>query len=180
MIQLLFLTLFPFAIFASPDTTKINNVKQFMEQTDNRSEYAILIDLSIPSNEKRLFLVQVQTKKILYTTYVAHGKGSGTGTQAVHFSDSPGGLCTTLGYFKIGKNYQGKHGNSYELIGLEKNNANAQRRSVVIHSAWYVNENFIRQNGRCGNSWGCPAISAEALKELAPYLSPGIILWIYK
>ncbi len=180
MLALFLLLVYPFSAEIAPSTEKLQSLFNYISESGNRSEYALLIDMSLPSNEQRLFVLQLDTKKIIYSTYVAHGKGSGTGTKAVSFSDSPGGLCTTLGHFKIGKNYQGKHGNSYELIGLEKTNANAMKRSIVIHSAWYASENFILQNGRCGNSWGCPAVSDEALKKLQPYLTEGTILWIYK
>ena len=165
---------------AQPDEEKLNSINKFTDSIGNKSEYAVLIDMSMPSNEKRLFLIQLETKKIIYSSYVAHGKGSGTGTKAIYFSDAPGGLCTTLGHFKIGKNYIGKHGDSYELIGLENTNANAMKRSIVIHSAWYAEESFIKKSGRCGNSWGCPAVSEEALKKLKPYLSENTIVWIYK
>lgn len=158
---------------------KIDKVTRYTRETKENSQYALFIDMSIPSNEKRLFLVELDSKKIIYSTYVAHGKGSGENKNAVYFSDKPGSHCTALGLYKIGKNYKGKHGDSFELIGLEKSNANALERSVVIHSASYVNEKFIQAQGRCGNSWGCPAISEEALKKLRPFFQKNIMLYIY-
>lgn len=177
----LFLPLvFSFFIGYDAQQDKIDSITKFIQNASNKSEYSVLIDMSIPSNEKRLFLLQLNTKKIIYSTYVAHGKGSGHETKATLFSDIPGSLCTALGKYKVGKNYNGKHGDSYKLIGLEKSNANAMDRAIVIHSAWYVEEKFIKENHRCGNSWGCPAVSPEALKKLKTYLTENTIVWIYK
>jgi len=177
--KLLFLLLIPLLISGSPDASKIDKVNKYLEASKEKAEHAIFIDMSIPSNEKRLFLVQLDNKNVIYSTYVAHGKGSGRGSKATHFSDDPGSYCTALGIYKVGKNYTGKHGDSFELIGLEKSNANALKRAIVIHPAWYVAEDFILKQGRCGNSWGCPAVSDEAFKKLRPYFLKKIIVYIY-
>jgi hypothetical protein len=178
--KLLILLFFSLFSGAEPSAGKIDSLISFCKISNNNSEYAVLIDMSIPSDEKRLFLVQLGNRKIVYSTFVAHGKGSGHDARATVFSDVPGSLCTALGKYKVGKNYIGKHGNSYELIGLEKTNANAVDRAIVIHSAWYVEEDFIKKNNRCGNSWGCPAVSPEALEKLKPYLIENTVVWIYK
>ncbi len=175
--NLLFLFLIP--VFSNSISDKIDSLNKFLD-TKEKFEYAILIDMSLPSTEKRLFVVELSSKKIIYSTYTAHGKGSGRGAEATIFSDVPGSYCTALGKYKVGKNYNGKHGNSYELIGLEKSNANAESRAIVIHSAWYAEEDFIKKNQRCGNSWGCPAVAPSALQELKPYLKENTIVWIYK
>ena len=177
--KLLFLLLFPFLSSGNPSVSKIDSMSDYIKEHKYYSEYAIFIDMSIPSNEKRLFLVNLASRKVTYSTYVAHGKGSGQGKKATKFSDKAGSLCTALGIYKTGKNYIGKHGDSFELIGLEKRNANAVSRAIVIHSAWYVAEKFIKEQGRCGNSWGCPAVSEETFKTLRTYLTQNIILYIY-
>src|SRR3974377_1909220 len=145
MIKLFLLFLFNFYSGEVSAIGKIDSVGAYIQNAGAPSDYAVLIDMSIPSNEKRLFLVQIRTRKIMYSTYVAHGKGSGMGSKATYFSDKPGGLCTTLGHFKVGKKYFGEHGEAFELIGLEKTNANAVKRSIVIHAAWYATQKFIEQ-----------------------------------
>ncbi len=177
--KLIFLFFITFINGYSAIDSKIDLVANYSKKTNENPEYALFIDMSIPSNEKRLFLVQLDSKKIIYSTYVAHGKGSGESKDAVYFSDKNGSHCTALGLYKVGKNYKGKHGDSFELIGLEKSNANALERSIVIHSASYVSEQFIKAEGRCGNSWGCPAISSEALKKLKPFFQKNIMVYIY-
>ncbi|OFY86722.1 MAG: hypothetical protein A3F72_00025 [Bacteroidetes bacterium RIFCSPLOWO2_12_FULL_35_15] len=177
--KLVILLLLSFVNGYSAIDSKIDKVTNHTKNAKGNPEYALFIDMSIPSNEKRLFLVELDSKKIIYSTYVAHGKGSGESKNAVYFSDVNGSHCTALGLYKVGKNYKGKHGNSFELIGLEKSNANALERSVVIHSASYVEEKFIKTQGRCGNSWGCPAVSKEALKKLSPFFQKNIMVYIY-
>jgi len=177
--KLIFLLFIPFLNIGNPNVSKIDSLSDYIKGHKYYSEYAIFIDMSIPSNEKRLFLVNMATRKVTYSTYVAHGKGSGQGKKAIKFSDKAGSLCTALGIYKTGKNYIGKHGDSFALIGLEKSNTNATSRAIVIHSAWYVAEKFIKEQGRCGNSWGCPAVSEEAFKKLRSYLTQNIILYIY-
>jgi len=158
---------------------RISQVKDYTLKQDFCHDYAIFIDMSLPSNEKRWYVIDLETKKIIYKTYVAHGKGSGEGKQATSFSDRPGSYCTALGIYKIKGSCIGEHGFSYILDGLEKNNKNALSRGIIIHSAWYADDNFILNYGRCGSSWGCPAISANALKTCKPYLKPGTLVCIY-
>jgi hypothetical protein len=167
---------------STPDakSDRIDHVKEFVLKQPVNSDYAILIDMSLPSNEKRWFVVNLKTNEIVYKTYVAHGRGSGMGPEAETFSDKPGSLCTALGMYKITGTFYGEHGLSYLLNGLEGTNKNALSRGIIIHSAWYANIDFITTYGRCGNSWGCPAISAEALKSCEPYLKPGTLVWIYR
>ena len=179
-----FLILFSaFFLLAASSGNKVDHItyiKEYSLHQEHHSNYAVLIDMSKPSNEKRWFVVELASGKIIYQTYVAHGKGSGAGVMAEKFSDKPESYCTALGVYKITGTYIGEHGLSYSLEGLESSNKNAASRAIVIHSAWYVKDDFIASNHRCGNSWGCPAISPDALKACEPYLTPGTLLWIYR
>jgi len=142
-------------------------------------KYAVFIKMAMPSNKKRLFLTDLSTRKIIHSSYVAHGKGSGRGQFAEKFSDEPGSYCTAPGLYKVGKNYKGKHGDSFELIGLDSTNKNAVDRAIVIHTAWYCEEEFVKKYNRCGNSWGCPAVSESDFLKLKPYLAKGILVYVY-
>ena len=118
-----------------------------------------IVDYSLPSNERRLAVADVQTGKVLFYTYVAHGKGSGA-TYATHFSNDPGTDASSLGVFLTGDTYYGKHGYSLRLRGLDPHfNSAAYSRDIVIHSAWYVSRTFAKDHGRLGRSWGCFALS---------------------
>lgn len=158
----------------------LQELNKYVKQYQCNNRYSIVVDMSIPSHKERFFVMDLQTNNIVYESYVAHGKGSGRGQMAVKFSDKPGSLCTALGPYKIRNSYIGKHGKSYVLKGLSPSNKNAESRSIVIHSAFYVEKDFIEKNNRCGNSWGCPALSSQAFNECEKYFVDNTLLYIYK
>jgi hypothetical protein len=138
-----------------------------------------IIDYSLPSTEKRLFVIDLANKILLYNCLVAHGKNSGENI-ANSFSNDPRSLKSSLGFFVTAETYNGENGYSLKLDGLEKNiNDNARRREIVIHGAEYVSERYINQYGRSGRSWGCLAVPLEILKELVDKISNGSCLFIY-
>jgi len=138
-----------------------------------------IIDYSLPSTQPRLWVVDMARRKVIYHTHVAHGSGSG-GNEAQRFSDIPGSYQSSLGVFLTGKTYQGKHGLSLILHGLEKGiNGNAAQRRIVIHAADYVNENVIQQKGRLGRSWGCPALSNKIALPIIHAIKEGTLLFAY-
>ena len=99
---------------------------------------------------------------------------------ATKFSNNRGSNQSSLGLFRTGESYQGKHGYSLRLDGLEKGfNDNARNRAVVMHSAYYVSENFIERHGRLGRSWGCPALPVEFSREIIDLIKGGSCLYIY-
>jgi hypothetical protein len=118
-----------------------------------------IVDYSVPSARRRLAVADVTTGKVLFYTYVAHGKGSGL-DYATRFSNRPGTDASSLGVFLTAGTYYGKHGYSLRLRGLDpKFNGDAYRRDIVVHSAWYVSKAFAQKYGRMGRSWGCFALS---------------------
>jgi len=138
-----------------------------------------IIDYSKPSTEKRFFIIDVENRKLLYNTLVAHGKKSGY-IEATKFSNKYGSHKSSLGFFRTGKSYYGKRGYSLELEGLEKGiNDNARQRGIVIHGANYVSERIANGNGVIGRSWGCPAVSKKLSKEIINLLKGGSLLYIY-
>lgn len=120
-----------------------------------------IVDYSLPSDKRRLAVVDVRTGKVLFYTYVAHGRGSGL-KYATRFSNEPGTDASSLGVYLTGQAYYGKHGYSLRLRGLDPGfNGAAYRRDIVIHSAWYVSKTFAQDHGRMGLSWGCFALSRK-------------------
>lgn len=120
-----------------------------------------IVDYSLPSSKKRLAVADVQTGKVRFYTYVAHGRGSGL-DYATRFSNKPGTDASSLGVYLTGHTYYGKHGYSLRLHGLEPRfNGDAYRRDIVVHSAWYVSKKFAQAHGRMGRSWGCFALSRK-------------------
>jgi hypothetical protein len=138
-----------------------------------------LIDFSMSSNTKRLWIIDLSTNTILYNSLVAHGKNTGE-EFAKSFSNKPESYKSSLGFYATGEVYQGKHGLSLKLDGLEKGvNDKARERAVVIHGADYVAESFIKQNKRLGRSLGCPAIPVEMTKEIINTIKDKSCLYIY-
>ena len=138
-----------------------------------------IIDFSKPSTEKRLFIIDIENQKVIYHTYVSHGKNSGVNIPT-KFSNRIGSNQSSLGFYRTAETYIGKHGYSLMLDGMEEGiNDNARKRAIVIHGAKYVSEEFIKKYNRLGRSWGCPAVSDELSKEIIDIIKEGSCLYIY-
>ncbi len=138
-----------------------------------------IADFSQSSRNKRLYVIDFSTNRVVMNTYVAHGRNSGQ-EFASKFSNVNSSYQSSLGFYRALNTYQGKHGLSLRLQGLEKNiNDQALARAIVMHGADYVSEDFIRQKGRLGLSLGCPAISQAEHESLIKLLRDGAGLFLY-
>lgn len=138
-----------------------------------------IVDFSLPSSKKRLFIIDLVTGKLLFNTFVSHGRNSGM-EQATRFSNDLNSFQSSLGFFLTGKTYKGEHGYSLRLDGLEKGiNDNAHNRGIVIHAANYVNEKIIRQKGYIGRSLGCPAVPVKLHRPIIQKIKDGSCLFLY-
>ena len=144
-----------------------------------RKDILTLVDFSLSSNVKRLWVIDLSTNTILYNSLVAHGRNTGE-EFANSFSNANSSFKSSLGFYATGETYKGKHGMSLRLDGLEKGvNNNARERGVVMHSANYVSNSFIKCNKRLGRSQGCPAIPQESLNEIVNTIKDKSCLFIY-
>lgn len=144
-----------------------------------RSSRLTVVDFSLPSYEKRLWVIDLQTNHVLLHTYTAQGRASGT-VYARHFSNQPGSLESSLGVYEITHSYSGKHGESLQLKGLEPGvNDNAEQREIVIHPAWYASPAFIKKYHRAGRSWGCFAVDPAVSRKLIRLTKGGSVLFAY-
>ncbi len=138
-----------------------------------------IVDFSLPSSAKRLFVIDLTNNKLLFCTYVAHGNGSGL-EYANKFSNIPQSNKSSLGFYKTLNTYIGVHGYSLKLEGLEKGiNDNANRRDIVIHGAAYVSEALARSQGYIGRSQGCPALPEKMHKPIINKIKNGTCLFVY-
>ncbi len=138
-----------------------------------------IVDFSLPSTEKRLFVIDLDQQKVLFNTYVAHGRQSGT-VMANDFSNTPESYKSSLGFYETLNTYTGHNGYSLRLEGLEHGfNDNANERAIVIHGADYVNEGLIKSQGYIGRSWGCPALPQQLHKPIIDKIKNGTCLFIY-
>ncbi len=140
-----------------------------------------LADFNVASRDLRFHIVDLIGGQN-YSYLVAHGKGSDpdhTGWLQ-SFSNEPNSLATSDGAFKTGEIYEGVHGQSMRLLGLEPTNNNAEPRAIVIHGADYVGENHIATWGKCGRSEGCFAVAPHMLPQVLAMLGPGRLLYAAK
>lgn len=138
-----------------------------------------VIDFSLPSHTRRLWVLDLAGGRVLAHEYVAHGSGSGN-DMARHFSNRDGSDASSLGTFVAGSTYQGRNGLSLRLEGLDPGvNDRARERGIVVHGAAYVSGAMIRRLGRLGRSWGCPALSHRAADRLIPLMAGGTVVYAY-
>lgn len=138
-----------------------------------------IVDFSKPSTEKRLWIIDLASSKLLFHTLVAHGRGSG-GLMAENFSNTAESHKSSLGFYVTDETYIGKHGQSMRLQGLDKGlNSNARSRAIVVHGADYVSERFVKQNGYLGRSHGCPAVPVELTNAIIKTIKGKTAMFIY-
>lgn len=152
-----------------------------MRHEGKLSDKAIItiVDFTKSSNEKRLWVVDLDKKEVLFNTYVAHGRNSGV-EYAEDFSNDHKSYMSSIGFYVTKGVYQGKHGLSLKLEGLDEvHNSNALDRCIVMHGAEYANESFIKQNGRLGRSLGCPALPMKEHKGIINAVKDATTLYIH-
>jgi len=138
-----------------------------------------IVDFSLASSKKRLFVIDLKNGKVLFNTLVSHGRNSGTAV-ATEFSNAPESFKSSLGFYVTGQTYRGEHGYSLRLQGEEAGiNDNALSRGIVMHSAAYVNDKLASLQGYIGRSLGCPAIPEKVHKMIIEQIRNGTCLFLY-
>ena len=144
-----------------------------------KKDFMTIIDFSLSSSVKRMWIIDMNQNKIVMNSLVAHGKNSGQ-DYANNFSNKNQSNKSSLGFFVTGEVYQGKHGLSLKLDGLERGvNDNARSRAVVVHGADYVSETFIKNHNRLGRSQGCPAVPVDLSNKIIDIIKEKSCLFIY-
>ncbi|MEI7663425.1 MAG: murein L,D-transpeptidase catalytic domain family protein [Bacteroidota bacterium] len=139
-----------------------------------------IVDFSQSSKNKRLYVIDILHKVLLFNTYVAHGRNTGE-EFAQHFSNVLGSCQSSLGFYVTKQETTGScTGLSLVLDGMEKGfNDNALRREIIIHGARYATEDFIKKTGRLGRSFGCPSLPPDLVKAVVETIKEGTCLFIY-
>lgn len=138
-----------------------------------------LIDYSRPSTEPRLWVLDPLTGAVRFSELVAHGRASGENF-ARYFSNEEGSRQSSLGLFRTAETYQGRHGYSLRLDGLESGvNDRARARAIVMHGADYATPEFSARFGRLGRSWGCPALDPAVHREVIDTIRGGTAVFAY-
>jgi len=145
-----------------------------------KSGLLTIADFDQPSTRKRLYIIDLEKEAIILNTWVAHGQKSGE-DQTVRFSNQNDSFSSSIGFYLTGEEYNGKHGRSLRLDGMDPGyNDKARERSIVIHGAAYVSEGTIEALGRLGRSQGCPAVASEYSDLVINTLGSGSVLFINK
>ena len=158
----------------------LQGYRELMEKGEIKNDHIIsIVDFSLPSSKKRLFVIDLENGKLLFNTFVSHGRNSGT-DMATRFSNDPNSFESSLGFFVTGDTYKGEHGYSLRLNGKEEGiNDKAYARSIVMHAADYVNESVIKIKGYLGRSLGCPAVPPALHKAIINTIKDGSCLFLY-
>lgn len=140
-----------------------------------------IADFSRASSLPRFHLVDMMNGRT-QTLLVAHGRGSDPDHSGFvqRFSNEMNSAASSRGAFVTGDEYIGKHGRSRRLIGLDPTNDNAEPRAVVVHAAWYVGPDMVRDHGKLGRSEGCFAVSDSDLDHVLGRLGAGRMIYADK
>ncbi len=147
----------------------------------NYRDFMGVADFSLPSSAPRFHLVNLADGSVR-SHLVAHGRGSDPSHTGwlERFSNEPRSNATSAGAYRTDSLYVGAHGHSMRLQGLEPTNSNAASRAIVVHSAWYVNEEMVGHSGMLGRSQGCFAVADSSLAEIMARLGPGRLIYAGK
>lgn len=138
-----------------------------------------ICDFTQSSRNKRLYVIDIAHKKLIYNTYVSHGMNSGV-EYATSFSNRPESFKSSLGFFITSKTYFGRNGLSLKVKGLEKGyNDLAARRHIVLHGSDYITPNYLKDNGEMGRSLGCAAMPNVVSPKIIRTIKNGSCLFIY-
>ena len=138
-----------------------------------------IIDFSKPSNEKRLFVIDIKNYNVLFQTLVAHGRNTGK-ELANTFSNKASSFMSSPGFYITGPTYEGKNGYSLKLEGVESGiNDNAFERGIVVHGAPYGSQDLVNAQGYIGRSQGCPAVPVQYAESIINTIKNGSCLFIF-
>jgi hypothetical protein len=140
-----------------------------------------VVDFSQPSADPRFHVVNLYTGEV-ESYRVAHGRGSDPDHSGYveRFSNNFGSYASSNGAYTTGDYYDGKYGLSMKVRGLDWSNYNAEPRAIVIHNAWYAEDEMIPLHGKLGRSEGCFAMSRENQYKVMRKLAGGRMIYADK
>ncbi len=145
----------------------------------NNPNVLTIADFSQSSKNKRLYVIDLANRKIAFNTFVSHGKNSGS-EMATSFSNLKDSYKSTVGFMLTDDTYKGSCGYSLRFNGMEPGiNDRIRNRDIIVHGSRYVNEYKADEDGRVGNSLGCPAVPMSECGEIIDYIKGGTVYFIY-
>jgi hypothetical protein len=138
-----------------------------------------ICDYSQSSASKRLYVIDIVNSRLLFNTYVSHGKNSGQ-EFATSFSNLQNSNKSSLGFMVTSDTYSGVAGYSMRLNGMEPGiNDKVRSRDIVLHGSRFVNENMVNERGVIGKSFGCPAVPLGIHKKIIDEIKGGSCFYVY-
>lgn len=154
-------------------------VEGYNQLNPTRKDVLTLVDFTKSSGEERCYVLDLQNKKLLYKSFVAHGRNSGQ-EFATSFSNKYGSFKSSPGFYRTANTYKGRNGYSLVLDGLEEGiNDNARHRAIVVHGSRYVNAQIANSRGQVGRSLGCPALPSDISKKVIDAIKGGSLFYIH-
>jgi hypothetical protein len=146
----------------------------------SKTNILTICDFTQSSRRKRMYVIDVRNRKLMFNTYVAHGMNSGL-EYATSFSNQPESFKTSLGFYVTTKTYNSeRNGLSLKVNGLEKGYNNlAAMRNIVLHGSDYMNPDYLKNNGEMGRSLGCAAMPIQMSPKIIKTIKNGSCLFIY-
>lgn len=140
-----------------------------------------IVDFSRPSADPRFHLVDLASGQV-ESHRVCHGRGSDPAHSGYveRFSNDFGSYATSNGTYVTTDYYDGKYGLSLRVRGLDYSNSNAEPRAIVIHNAWYAEDDMIPLHGQLGRSEGCFAMSKASQFQVMRRLAGGRMIYADK
>jgi len=140
-----------------------------------------IVDFTAPSADPRFHVVHLPSGQV-ESHRVAHGRGSDPDHSGFveRFSNDFGSHASSNGAYTTAETYDGKYGLSMKVNGLDWSNNNAMARAIVIHNAWYAEDDMIPVHGKLGRSEGCFAFSRKSQWEVMHRLGGGRMIYADK
>src|SRR3954463_2521695 len=140
-----------------------------------------IVDFSKPSADPRFYLVDLMNGTV-DAHRVAHGRGSDPDHSGFveRFSNEFGSYASSNGAYLTGEYYNGKYGTSMKVRGLDWSNYNAEPRAIVIHNAWYAEDDMTPIHGKLGRSEGFFAMSRKSQYDVMRKLAGGRMIYADK
>ncbi len=171
---------YPINIVKEKLIVKAADARKFTQKKKYNTSFCFLIDMSLPSGQKRFFIYDLKNDSVMTSALVAHGNCFEYWLEGRRYSNTVGSGCTSLGKYRIGSSYTGKWGYSYKLHGLDSSNNKAFERTVVLHAHSCVPDEEV--NDEICQSNGCPTVSPAFLQQLKSIINTSgkpVLLWIY-
>ncbi|MES2775462.1 MAG: murein L,D-transpeptidase catalytic domain family protein [Bacteroidota bacterium] len=150
----------------------------YKNQLDNVNVMTIA-DFSQSSKNKRLYIIDLAKMQLVFNTFVSHGKNSG-GEMATSFSNIKDSYKSTLGFMVTADTYIGGSGYSLRFSGVEPGiNDRVRFRDIIVHGSKYVNAEKAEEDGKVGNSLGCPAVPLALSRKIIDCIKGGSMYFIY-